>query len=208
VRVVPIDSDHPAPDALRAAAEAIGGGAVVAFPTDTLYGLAADPRSARAVERVYALKGRDFDRPLPLIAADQAQVLAHVGPLTELARRLAAGFWPGPLTLVVLAHPGICPRVHASTGRVAVRVPSHAVARELARTAGHPITATSANRSGRPPARTAAEVVTALGDRLALILDGGETVGGPPSTIVDVTGAAPTLVRAGVVPWARVLEFL
>ncbi len=202
-----VDPEHPDSRTLHEAADAISRGAVVALPTDTLYGLAVDPRSPAAVERLYAVKGRAFNQPVPLLAADQVQVTSQAGDLTALGQRLANRFWPGPLTLVVAAHAGLCARVHAGTGRVAVRVPAHTLARDLARAAGHPITATSANVSGMVPALTAAEVVAALGDRVDLVLDGGRTPGGLPSTIVDATGTTPVLVRAGVVPWERVLEF-
>jgi L-threonylcarbamoyladenylate synthase len=208
VRVLTVDPQNPAPAAMREAADALARGSIVAFPTDTLYGLAVDPRSAPAVDRLYAVKGRAFDRPLPLIAADELQAAIQAGELSALARALAAEFWPGPLTLIVPAHPGLCRRVHGSTGRVAVRVPAHASARALARALGHPITATSANISGDPPASTAEQVLATLGATIDLLLDGGPTRGGLPSTIVDTTGTTPVLVRAGVVPWERVLKFL
>jgi L-threonylcarbamoyladenylate synthase len=208
VRVLTVDPQNPAQTAVREAADALARGAIVAFPTDTLYGLAVDPRSASAVDRLYAVKGRAFDQPLPLIAADEVQAAVEAGELSALARSLAAEFWPGPLTLIVPAHAGLCPRVHGSTGRVAVRVPAHPTARALARAVGHPITATSANISGDPPASSAEQVLTTLGGSIDLLLDGGPTSGGLPSTIVDTTGTTPLLVRAGVVPWERVLEFL
>lgn len=208
MRVLTVDPLSPAPEALREAVNALAAGLVVAFPTDTLYGLAVDPRSAHAVERLYAVKGRGFDQPLPLIACDETQVADQAGSLTQLARRFAREFWPGPLTLVLEAHPSLDTRVHAATGRVAVRVPAHALARALARVAGHPITATSANIAGETAAAAVTELSSALAGRIDVVLDGGPTIGGLPSTIVDVTGHAPTLVRAGVVPWARVLEFV
>lgn len=208
MRILTHDARQPDEQIVREAAEVILRGGIVAYPTDTLYGLAVDPRHAAAVDRVYAAKGRAFDRPLPLVAASETQVAAWAGDLTPLGRRLAARFWPGPLTLVIGAHPSLCPRVHGATGRVAVRVPAHPVARALARVVGHPITATSANRSGRPAGSTAGDVVAALGEAIDAVIDTGETTGGPPSTIVDVSGATATLVRAGVVPWDRVLEFL
>jgi len=208
VIVLVVDPQNPDLTIVREAAEALSRGAIVAFPTDTLYGLAVDPCNERAVDRLYAVKGRAFDRPVPLIAADEGQAATRAGELTRLARCLASGFWPGPLTLVVHAHPDLCARVHAATGSVAVRVPGHPTARVLARLAGHPITATSANVSGAPPASTGAEVVRAIGDRIDVLVEGGPTIGGPPSTVVDATGSAPVLIRAGAVPWARVLEFL
>ncbi len=190
----------PALDALRR-------GGVVAVPTETFYGLAADPRSARAVQAVFALKRRAPDQPLPLIAADLAQVVDHVGTMTPLALRLAALGWPGPLTLIIPAAAALCKDVHLATGKVAVRVPADAVARALAAAAGHALTSTSANISGEPPPTTADQVARALGDRLDVLIDAGPTPGGRPSTIVDATGDAPVLLRAGAIAWERVLEF-
>lgn len=196
------------PDDLVPAISALRRGGVVAFPTETFYGLAVDPRSALAVRRVFELKRRAPDQPLPLIAADVDQVLDHVGTMTPLARRLASRGWPGPLTLIIPASSQLCDDVHLSTGKVAVRVPADAVARALARSAGHAITATSANMSGEPPAATPDQVVRSFGTGVDVLIDSGPAPAGLPSTIVDVTGAAPVLVRAGVVPWDRVLEFL
>jgi L-threonylcarbamoyladenylate synthase len=145
--------------------------------------------------------------PLPLIAASIAQVADHVGTLTPLARRLASRGWPGPLTLVIPASPRLCADVHLSTGNIAVRVPGHAVSRALADAAGHALTSTSANISGEPPSSSPDEVAGALGTVLDVLIDAGETPGGEPSTIVDATGGAPRLIRAGAIAWERVLEF-
>ncbi len=192
---------------LADAIDALRRGLVVAYPTDTLYGLAADPRRADAVEAVFRIKGRSAGRALPLIAGDQAQA-SLVARLSPLGLRLAARFWPGPLTLVAAAAAELAGGVAAADGTVAVRVPDHAVARALARGFGFPVTATSANRSGEPPASRAGEVRAALGDAVAVLIDAGEAPGGPPSTIVDVTQPLPRLVRAGAVAWDRVLESL
>jgi L-threonylcarbamoyladenylate synthase len=195
------------PGDLDPAVSALRGGGVVAFPTETFYGLAADPRSAVAVKKIFALKQRPPDQPLPLIASDIEQVVDHVGRLTPLAARLAARGWPGPLTLIIPASPRLCADVHLSTGKVAVRVPADAVARLLATCAGHAITSTSANISGEPASSTADAVARWFGEGVDVLVDAGPTPGGHPSTIVDATGDAPVLVRAGVVPWDRVLEF-
>lgn len=181
---------------------------VVAYPTDTLYALAVDPRSDAAIQRLYAVKNRPLDRAVPLIAADIAQVEGTVGTLTPLARALGERFWPGPLTILLEAHPRLVPLIHHSSGTVAIRVPAHAVARGLARVAEHPVTATSANRSGTPPPSTATAVIAALNDDVSVVLDAGLTPGGMPSTIVDATRTVPVLVRPGAVPWDRVLESL
>jgi L-threonylcarbamoyladenylate synthase len=195
------------PDDLVPAVSALHSGGVVAFPTETFYGLAVDPRSTLAVRRIFELKRRPADQPLPLIASSVAQIVDHVGTMTPLAERLALHGWPGPLTLIIPASQRLCGDVHLSTGRVAVRVPSDPVARALARDAGHAITSTSANLSGDPPSATPERVVMSFGGDIDVLIDSGPTPAGLPSTIVDATGDAPILIRAGAVPWERVLEF-
>ncbi|HKY19978.1 MAG TPA: L-threonylcarbamoyladenylate synthase [Vicinamibacterales bacterium] len=195
-------------DALAPAVRALRAGGVVAYPTETFYGLAADPRLGAAVHRIFDLKQRAPDQALPLIAADLDQIADHVGSMTPLAERLAARGWPGPLTLIIPASPVLCADVHLATGKVAVRVPADPVARALAAAAGHAITSTSANFSGQPPASTAEAVIATLGDGLDVVIDAGLTPGGLPSTIIDATGKVPVLVRAGAIAWDRVLEFL
>jgi L-threonylcarbamoyladenylate synthase len=194
------------PGDLLLAVSALRSGGVVAFPTDTFYGLAVDPRSALAVKRIFELKRRAADQPLPLIASSVDQIVDHVGTMTPLASRLALHGWPGPLTLIIPASPALCEGVHLSTGKVAVRVPADSVARALASSAGHAITSTSANISGNPPASTPAEVIASI-HGIDVLIDSGPTAAGLPSTIVDATGGAPILIRAGAVPWERVLEF-
>lgn len=201
MRRVFVDPGAPQRDAIQEAAMWIRRGGVIALPTDTLYGLAVDPFSADAVGRVYAVKGRDANRAVPLIAADTAQVIAHFGPLSPPAAVLAERFWPGPLTLLVGAVPRLAPDVTGGTGAVGVRVPAHDVARAVCAACGHPVTATSANRSGEPATADPEAVERALGERLDFLLDAGVTPGGAPSTIVDVTAADPRLVRAGAISW-------
>jgi L-threonylcarbamoyladenylate synthase len=183
-------------------------GAVIACPTDTLYGLAADPRLSLAIERLYRIKGRAVDQAIPLIAASLGQLETCGAVLTPAARRLADAFWPGPLTIVVAAWPGLCPEALAGGATVAVRVPDHAAAIALAAALGHPVTSTSANRSGDPPTTDPAVVAAALGGGLDGLVDAGPCPGGPPSTIVDVSSDTPRLVRTGAVAWERVLESL
>jgi L-threonylcarbamoyladenylate synthase len=208
MRRVFVDPEAPQRDAIEEAAQWILGGGVVALPTDTLYGLAADPFSSAAVARVFEVKGRAAERALPLIAADAAQVVAHLGPLGELGARLAEGFWPGPLTLLVTAPRAIARDVVGGTGRVGVRVPANGIARAICAIAGRPVTATSANISGEPAPADPDDVERTLGDRIDLLIDAGPTRGGAPSTIVDVTGDTPALVRAGAIAWKDILEWL
>jgi L-threonylcarbamoyladenylate synthase len=190
--------------AVAQAAAVVARGGVVALPTDTLYGLAADPFDARAVARVFEAKGRADTQPLPLVAADEAQVERCLGALPAPGRRLAARFWPGPLTLLVAAPPSLAPAVTAGTGRVGVRVPAHDVTRALCRAADRPLTATSANRSGQPATADPDEVARAMGGVVDLLLDAGRTPGGPPSTIVDVSEARVRLVREGAIAWDEI----
>lgn len=181
-------------------------GGIVLYPTDTFYGLAVDPTSSAAVEALFDLKHRDPRLAVPLIAASRADLERVTGPLTGRSAELADAFWPGPLSIVLDAPGAIDPRVHGGRDTIAVRVPAGGIARLLAQAHGGIITATSANRSGEPPA-TRVEDVPELGrDARVLAIDAGPTPGGAPSTIVDARGATLVLVRAGAVPWERVLE--
>jgi L-threonylcarbamoyladenylate synthase len=200
-----VSATHADPDVLALAVEVLRDGGVVAYPTDTLYGLAVDPRREDAIERLFALKGRDRRAAVPLVAADIEQAGA-AGRLGAREMRLAAAFWPGPLAVVVPAQPAVS-RAALTDGSVAIRVPAHAVARALAAAFGFPVTATSANRSGLAPAESADRVAETLGD-IAILLDAGPSVGGAPSTIVRLTDEGPVLVRAGAVAWERVLRSL
>ena len=208
VRRVFVDPGSPQRDAIQEAAKWILSGGVVALPTDTLYGLAADPFSPDAVARVFLVKGRAAERALPLIAADAEQVAAHLGPLSATAARLAERFWPGPLTLLIAPPRGLAREVTGGTGRVGVRVPADEVARAICRAAGRPLTATSANVSGEPATADPDHVERTLGHRIDLLIDTGPTRGGAASTIVDATGAEPALVRAGAIPWEDILAWL
>lgn len=203
-----VDAVQPDPDVIATAVRTIKSGGIVAIPTDTLYGLAVDPRDSCAVARLFELKGRAASAAVPLIAADVDQVRERGGRMTAMGERLARRFWPGPLALVVDAHRELAAGVRAPDGSVAVRVPAHAVARALARALGAPITATSANRSGSPALADAKAILDALADDLDAVVDAGPAPGGPPSTIVDVRGDVARLVREGAIAWVAVLESL
>jgi L-threonylcarbamoyladenylate synthase len=204
---VSVDALSPDAAAIGEAAAVIRAAGVVALPTDTLYGLAANPWCANAVARVFEAKERSADRALPLVAADLLQVAGWVGPLPPAALRLAQRFWPGPLTLLVAAPIGLgllSSRVTGATGQIAIRVPAHAVPRALCEACGYPLTATSANVSGEPASADPDEVALALKGRIDMLLDAGRAPGGQPSTIVEVSGNQLRLVRAGAIPWNEV----
>ncbi len=203
-----VNPESPDPRLLARAALVVSNGGVVAYPTDTLYGLGVDPRLQAAMDALFDIKGRSAGQPIPLVAASIDQVERSIGPLPPIGRVLADRFWPGPLTLIISTSEVLASALHSVNGRVAVRVPAHRVARSLPGLLGHPLTSTSANRSGEPAPAAADDVFAALGGSVDLLLDGGAAPGGPPSTIVDVTGPDAVLIRAGAVAWKRVLESL
>jgi L-threonylcarbamoyladenylate synthase len=180
------------------AAAVLRRGGVIAYPTETFYGLGALASDGAAVARLVRAKGRPDGKPLPLLGADLAQLEA-VAEFSPLARLLAAAFWPGPLTLVLPARPGLHPAITGGSGTVGVRVTSGAVASALAVAAGGALVSTSANPSGQPPPTTATGLDGALRARLDLVLDGGATPGGRPSTVVAIEEGRLTLLRPGAV---------
>ena len=208
MRRVFVDPEAPQRDAIDEAAKWIRAGQVVAIPTDTLYGLAADPFNAEAIARVFEVKGRAAERALPLIDADARQIALHLGQLPPVAVRLADRFWPGPLTMLMPAAPSLSRDLTGGTGKVGVRIPADPIARAVCAACGRPVTATSANVSGEPAAATPDEVERSLGDRIEFLLDAGPTRGGAPSTILDVTEGEPRLVRAGAIPWDEIHAWL
>ncbi len=208
MRRLTTDAVVPQAAVIARVADALHNGGIAAIPTDTLYGLAADPFNSVAVARLFRLKGRMANQPIPLIAASRDQVTTQLGRLSSAAARLAARYWPGPLTILLPAPTHLASEVSAGTGRVGVRVPAHSVARALCDACGTPLTATSANLSGRPPSNDPEEVVRELNGRVDIVLDAGLSPGGPPSTIVDLTETEPVLVRLGAITWEEVLQCL
>ena len=194
-----VDPAHPDPAALARAAAVLRGGGLVAFPTETVYGLGAHALDPAAVQRIYDAKGRPGYNPLIVHVpdAEAARPLAAVWP--EAAERLAAAFWPGPLTLVLPKDAAIPDAVTAGLPSVALRVPAHPVARALLREAGVPVAAPSANRSTQVSPTTAGHVVRGLGDRVDVVLDGGPCPVGIESTVLSLAGPVPTLLRPGTV---------
>jgi L-threonylcarbamoyladenylate synthase len=196
--------DAASDDALDRAAAVLRAGGLVAFPTETVYGLGASALDEAAVRRIFAAKGRPAANPLIVHLAGAEEARRVVGDWPELAARLAERFWPGPLTLVLPRGPAVPAVVAAGGPTVAVRVPAHPVARELIRRAGVPIAAPSANRSTRLSPTRAGHVLRDLGGAIDLILDGGPTAGGIESTVLDLTGRPPRLLRPGLVTRAAI----
>jgi L-threonylcarbamoyladenylate synthase len=208
VRVSSVDPDVPPPERLASAVEALRSGGIVAVPTETFYGLAVDPLQPRAVRRLNEVKQRPPGSPVLLLLADLGQAATVARDLPRRFHALAEGFWPGPLTLVVPASERLPTEVTAGSGTVGLRVPGLALPRRLAAALGHPVTGVSANLHGQPPTRTAKEVARSFPEGVALVLDGGTTPGGAPSTVLDLAGPVPRLLRAGAVPAASLRPFL
>lgn len=203
-----IDPQQPEPLWITHAAALILKGGVIIYPTETFYGLGGHPGMKAAIERIFRIKERDFNKPLPLIAAHMEAVREAVGSLPPAAEKLAAAFWPGPLTLVLPLASRLPSMLHAATGKIAVRISPHPVARDLAAAVGGLLIATSANAAGRPACRDPEEIPAPLIRQVDGLLDAGSLPGGAPSTIVDVSVEPPRLVRDGVLPWEEIRELM
>ena len=204
-----LDCTDPAtrPLAITAAARAVSTGSLVVLPTDTLYGIGADAFSGDAVRALLAAKGRGPDMPVPVLVGSWTTIDGLVTAVPAPARALVEAFWPGGLSLVLPHAPSLTWDLGVTRGTVMLRMPLHPVALELLREVG-PMAVSSANVSGRPPATTVAEAVEQLGDSVAVYLDGGPCRVGVASTIVDLTGAEPRILRTGAVDAAAIAEVL
>lgn len=194
-----VDSVHPDPAVLADAAAVLGRGGLVAFPTESFYGLGAHALRADAVARVFEVKGRPGGKPLLVLVGSAADAEALAKEIPDGARELMARHWPGPLTLVLRATPGLPDALTAGTGTIGLRVPAHPLALALVRAAGVPVTAPSANPSGEAAPTTAEAVRRHFEGRVDLILDGGATPGGTGSTLADCTVWPPRILRQGPV---------
>ncbi len=179
----------------RRAIEVLARGELVAFPTDTVYGLGADAFNDQAVRKLYLAKSRSHEKAIPVLIANLEQFADVVDRTTFAAMLLVEKFWPGPLTIVLGQASGLASSISAGD-TVGVRIPDHPIARELILEAG-PLAVTSANRSGESEACTAEEIETNLGPQVQLLVDGGRTLGGQPSTVVDCTQDPPKILRVG-----------
>lgn len=209
VEIVKINSEKPEASLVRYAADQIRAGEVLGMPTDTFYGLAADPFNLRAVDRVYEIKSRSRHKPLSLLieSVDQAEELAQ--GLPEEFYALARKYWPGPLTIIIKASSRLPLKVTANTGNVALRVPNAPIPLAVVQAARIPITATSANLSGESECTTAMAVRDQLEDRISIIVDGGTSPREVASTIVDLTDEESRwrVLRQGAIPSSDISQF-
>ncbi|MBI3950911.1 MAG: threonylcarbamoyl-AMP synthase [Acidobacteria bacterium] len=203
--IIKLDPDQLADAGLSCIAEAVRQGRVIAYPTDTFYGLGCDPFNEAAVERLFAIKQRERDKPILLIISDPTLVVWLTSERNERFKRLSQHFWPGPLTLVLRASERLPSLLTGETGTIGIRLPDHELCRRIVSAAGGVLTGTSANLTGQPSVATAEGVLSQLGESLNLIVDGGPTPGGAPSTVLDLTQDPPWLIREGAVS-RRALE--
>ncbi len=200
-----VDPENPAETVLLEAAEAVLRGGVIAFPSDTVYGLGCSLFDVSAVEMVARLKRRDPSLAVISLIPEPRQVYGLAQEVREDAEVLMARFWPGPLSLIFRSAPIVPPRVRGAGGTVALRCPKDTLCQRLLDRIGGPVVSSSANLSGQRPAQTAEEVVRIFGNQLDLVIDGGPRHGGVPSTLVDVSGPRPRLLRRGAIDVTAVL---
>ncbi|MGI8806329.1 MAG: L-threonylcarbamoyladenylate synthase [Acidimicrobiales bacterium] len=203
--IVPAAGEPPPPTAVLHAVRALAKGMPIGIPTDTVYGLAADPFRPGATDRVFAAKRRPRDVSLPLLVSGVEQALSVSTAVPTLALFLMDRYWPGPLTIVIPAAPGLGADLGDDEATVGVRNPDHPVPQALCVATG-PLATTSANRHGEPPITTAGEVAEQFGEAVPVVLDAG-ICAGSPSTVVDCTGHALKLLREGRIPWAELVTF-
>jgi L-threonylcarbamoyladenylate synthase len=199
MKVHKVDPHSPDRDAIREAADAIRRGELVVFPTETVYGLAADALNEAAVKRVFDAKGRAERHPLPVQVAGVEQLGQVASEVPDAAKVLAERFWPGPLTIVLPRNPSVPDIVTGGRDTIGVRVPEHLVALALLREIGGPIIATSANLSGRSAPRSAECAISEVGSKVSVVLDAGESEIGVASTVVDVSVVPPRILRRGAI---------
>ena len=208
MNMLKINPDHPEPDLLNKAADVILNNSVIGYPTETVYGLGANALSDVAVEKVFALKGREKNKPILIIASDLDQVKKLVASFPSRAEVLANAFWPGALTMVLEAAPQLSKLLLGGGNQIGIRIPGNQICLELLKLCGVPITSTSANLSGKANPINAEEVLENFGNKLDLIIDGGPSRSRIPSTVLQIDGNRLTLIREGAIPKAKIEEVI
>jgi L-threonylcarbamoyladenylate synthase len=199
LQVLKAGTDDSREDIITRAAAIVSRGGVIAYPTETIYGLGVDAANEKAIRRIFEIKGRNFNNPISVIIADQKDVYPLVRKVSLAAQMLMDAFWPGPLTLVFESADGVSPLLTAQTGKIGIRLSSSYAARHIALKAGSPLTATSANLSGAPECSDADAVIRQIGDKIDAVVDFGKTGVSIGSTIVDASSEPLIVLRAGVI---------
>jgi len=195
-------------DVIFGAVNRLKGGGIIAYPTETFYGLGVDAANELAVEKIFTVKGRDFKNPVALIIHRHYNISSIVRDIPRAAERLMQTFWPGALTILFNASDKLSPLLTAETGKIGLRVSSHPVAEKISAALNQPLTATSANLSGRPECTLASQVMEQIGYKIDAVLDFGKTPGGKPSTLIDVTTTPPVILREGAISIKTIGKFV
>jgi len=206
--ILKISIAKPDPHQILKTVEILQAGGVIAYPTETFYGLGVDGCNPKAIEKIFHIKGRTFNQPISVIIGSTDGLQNIVVDFPEIAGKLINVFWPGPLTLVFKAAPSVPRFLTAGTGKIGIRVSSHPIAAAMAKMFCYPITATSANLSGTKECSSAMEVIDCIGDQLDMIIDGGSTPALSGSTLLDITTSPPSILREGMIPAATLHPFL
>jgi len=207
VKIFEVKPNAPSADVITEAASVIRAGGLVVYPTETVYGLGADASSNKAVEKIFELKGRKAEKPIP-IAVNSIDMARQIAELTPAAEVLFKKFLPGPLMIIVKVKPNVSRLITAGTGKVGLRVPNHPVALKLIDFVGGPITSTSANLSGKPAPLTVKEALEQLGKNVDIALDAGKCKLGVPSTVVDATTRKLKILRKGPISEEKIKKLL
>ncbi len=203
-----VDPEEPAIDAIIAAVEALRAGDLVILPTETVYGLACDAKNEDAVDKIFRAKGRDFSSALPIQVADASQLRMAAEEVPEAAIKAASRFWPGPLTMVFKKRRGEFNAVAAGGDTIAIRIPRHAVPLAVLEEFDAPLAVTSANISGQPETVTADDAIASVGDFVSVVIDAGPAQIGQASTVLDVTGECPKILRQGTITAQEIIEVI
>jgi L-threonylcarbamoyladenylate synthase len=198
-KILKAGADNSEERILTQAAEILANGGIIAYPTETFYGLGADATNEKAIQKIFTVKGRNFKNPISLIIGQTDDIYPLVQDVPEIAQKLMAAFWPGALTIVFQASNKISPLLTAGTDKIGIRLSSHPGAQAIAQRLGRPLTATSANLSGAPECTQVSEVAEQIGDKIDAIVDLGQTTGDKVSTIIDVTCDPPVILREGII---------
>ncbi|MBI5180768.1 MAG: threonylcarbamoyl-AMP synthase [Nitrospirae bacterium] len=207
-RIIKIDPKKPDVKRIKDAAEALKKGGVVAFPTDTFYGLGADAANDEAIKRIYAVKERDYDKPILILIDNKDRVSKYVKDIPQIAKKLIDKFWPGPLTIIFYASSAVSQSLLGRGNKIGIRIPNNPLTLLFLKIAGCPVTATSANLSGKPSPLNPKKVNENLGKKIDIILDAGRTAGIKESTVIDITERPPICIREGMITVKEIEDFL
>ena len=206
--ILKVDADNSEEIILTRAAEILANGGIIAYPTETFYGLGADATNEKAIEKIFTIKGRNFKNPVSLIIGQADDIHSLVQDVPPTAKKLMAAFWPGALTIVFSATDKISPLLTAGSGKIGLRVSSHPGARGIIQKLKRPLTATSANLTGEPECALVSEVAEQIGNKIDAIVDWGKTKGDKASTIIDVTCTPPVILREGAISRKTIEKYI